>query len=52
MSPTPANDAAEVPQPLPATQQQDQFTEDYFRDDMAVFEVSLVPLPGSRLASH
>ena len=40
MSPTPTNEDAEVPKPLPVAQRQDQFTEDYFRDDMAVFEVS------------
>jgi len=39
MPEAPANEAAEVPQPLPVTQRQDQSTEDYFRDDMAVFEI-------------
>lgn len=40
MSPAPASEAAEVPQPPPVAQRQDRFTEDYFRDDMAVLEVS------------
>jgi hypothetical protein len=36
----PTNEVAEVPQPLPIGQQYEKSTEDYCRDDMAVFEVS------------
>lgn len=44
----PTNEAVEVPRPLPAARRH-EFTEDYFRDDMAVFEVN--HLPGVRVFS-
>ena len=39
---TPTNGGVDVPPPLPVAQGMDQFTEDYYRDDMAIFEVRFV----------
>ncbi|KAF9645494.1 hypothetical protein BDM02DRAFT_3189690 [Thelephora ganbajun] len=35
----PTNKAVEVPSPLPVAPKRDKYTEDYYRDDMVVFEV-------------
>jgi len=40
MPPAPTNEAVEVSQPVSVSRRQDQFTGDYLRDDMAVFEVN------------
>lgn len=40
---TSSNDGVEVPPPTPVVQGKDQSTEDYYRDDMAVFEVRFFP---------
>ena len=36
---TSSNEGVEVPPPTPVVQGKDQFAGDYYRDDMAVFEV-------------